>query len=625
MRALFQKYRHPLLALALISVTHLLFVLLKWHQVPLHDGLSVGSTDPDPWMRLGLVRDWLSGGSWYDHVVHRSNAPFGGIASPWTRPLDVVIALLVKLQPSDIDLNLRLMRAALLLPWIWMSLLLIGMYRLVRQLSPVPAVYLMASVLVAAMPVTWNYFGLGNADHHAPLAVLFIWALGLILTPEQTPRGTILAGLLLALMLWISFEALILIGIIYAWYGIGWLRGQHSGRTLAVLATRVAVFVAAALMIERPMGDWVEPIYDSISIVYAVLLILAAALAWFLDRAPARHTAGRFLLAAIGSAALLLAFHNFYPLAFKGPLVMATPFAVHEFLPRITEVQPLYHADPLAALALLIQPLTALTLCVLPWRTPARTFYTRERAASLLFFLGATLLLFVGQQRWSYYLYPLTACIIAPFLASLFTPEHPSQQGKWPANTIAHLSPNGQAARRLPVLLLLLILPLGLALMNGYAEERWGNQEEQTLNKQRESCYRAARQLIYGGQLSALGNGKPLTILAPTDLGSEILFFTPHRILASNYHREGDAIEYAWGADKITDANALRSYLKKRKVDVVLACPTITAPKDGVLHDAVFTRHAPSWMKAITYALPPSHATKEDSKNTVDPALYLVQ
>jgi len=35
----------------------------------------------------------------------------------------------------------------------------------------------MVSLLTVSMPVMWNYFGIGNADHHAPLAVLFIWAL----------------------------------------------------------------------------------------------------------------------------------------------------------------------------------------------------------------------------------------------------------------------------------------------------------------------------------------------------------------------------------------------------------------------------------------------------------------
>ncbi len=227
MEKLFQRVPLAVLAFALIAVPHLLFVISKWHAVPLHDGLPVGPSDPDPWLRLTLVRDWLMGGSWYDHSVSHSNAPWGGITSPWTRPLDVVIATLVRLQPDSVDMNLRLMRAALMLPWIWMMLLIVGVYRLVRLSSAAPSSTLMASVLIAAMPLTWNYFGIGNADHHAPLAVLFIWALHGLLRDAPKRRHIIASGLLLALQLWVSFEALILIGAIYVWYGVHWLRGHR--------------------------------------------------------------------------------------------------------------------------------------------------------------------------------------------------------------------------------------------------------------------------------------------------------------------------------------------------------------------------------------------------------------
>jgi len=49
---------------------------------------------PIPWLRLTLVRDLLRTEQWHDHTVSRSNAPIGGITSPWTRPLDAVIIAL---------------------------------------------------------------------------------------------------------------------------------------------------------------------------------------------------------------------------------------------------------------------------------------------------------------------------------------------------------------------------------------------------------------------------------------------------------------------------------------------------------------------------------------------------
>ena len=53
-----------------------------------------------------------------------------------------------------------------------MTLLLAGIFRILRQIAPAPVSYLIAALFVALNPMVWNYFGLANADHHAPLAGL---------------------------------------------------------------------------------------------------------------------------------------------------------------------------------------------------------------------------------------------------------------------------------------------------------------------------------------------------------------------------------------------------------------------------------------------------------------------
>ena len=113
----------PVMLAALAFVLgHLLLSVRYWYALPVLDGVAIGPADPDPWLRLTLVRDWLLSGDWYNHAVARTNAPIGGVLTPWTRPLDLVIAMLSALQPDTVELSLRLMRAALLLPWIWMKL-----------------------------------------------------------------------------------------------------------------------------------------------------------------------------------------------------------------------------------------------------------------------------------------------------------------------------------------------------------------------------------------------------------------------------------------------------------------------------------------------------------------------
>jgi hypothetical protein len=618
MGKLFQRIPLAVLAFALIALPHLIFVISKWHAVPLHDGLPVGPSDPDPWLRLTIVRDWLMGGSWYDHSVAHSNAPWGGITSPWTRPLDVVIAMLVHFQPDSVELNLRLMRAALLLPWIWMMLLLVGVYRLVRISTIVPCSTLMASVLIASMPLTWNYFGIGNADHHAPLAVLFIWALHGLMREAPKRRHIIVSGLLLALQLWVSFEALILIGAMYLWYGVHWLRGnRESATTLALLATSIALGSAIAVMIEHPSTQWLVPIYDAISIVYVVILMLAALLAWALMLAPRMALPSRVIVGGMGSFLVIGAIASIYPLALYGPMAMADPFIISDFLPRITEAKPAYSNGTLYTLAVLIQPLVALWLCIAAWLNPSRSFYTKDRALKLGCLVAFALILYINQQRWSYYLLPLVAATLAPILGALFTPEHPSMQGRWPARPLFGLSANQQMVRRLPIILLLVGLPI--ALLAGHAA--YENRESAKLaNDQmaaRESCYLSARALIYSGALATVDGLTDANLLAPTDLGAEIMFFTPHHIVASNYHREGPGIAYVWGADKLTDEKALRAHLAKRRINAILICPKVDPEKDSLLQAYVHGKPLPRWLKKINYVLParPKSPTDQAQKN----------
>ncbi|MDX2095848.1 MAG: hypothetical protein SFW64_07935 [Alphaproteobacteria bacterium] len=622
MKPILRRLPPALLATLLISVPYLLYALSKWHAMPLHDGIPIGQTDPDTWLRLTLVRDWLLGGGWYNHSVAHSNAPWGGISSPWTRPLDLVIALLVRAQPESVELSVRLMRASLLLPVLWMTLLVVGIHRAIRALLPLPSAYIMAGALIATQPMMWNYFSLGNADHHAPLSVLFIWVMGGILTPHPSRRLMLLTGMLLGLQLWISVEAMVLIAAIYLWVGLGWLRGETAKAVaLAQLTTGVALTALLAVMIERPVAAWLTPVYDSISVVHVIALLLCAVLAALLHHVPVRHLRGRLVLAATGGGALLGGLLLTYPLLLHGPMVGVEPFIHSDFLPHISEAKPFYKISPLLLMAATLTPLLGIILCLAPWIRPDRAFYPREHSAQLVFFLGVTLLLYYFQQRWSYYMLPLAVVALAPLLGALFTPEHPHVATRWPANLLAGLPPTTQMKRRLPVILALLGAPFML-LLQGAAPSVTDKLSPLTSTasptadaqaKQRDACYRKARVLIRSGALMRALPDTPLTFLAPTDLGAELLFFTPQRIIASNYHREGAGIRYVWEADTIAEPSSLHAYLKKRTVEALLLCPKVGPTKDSLLQAYVQGAPLPAWLKPVPYTLPPSPTTEKDA------------
>jgi hypothetical protein len=616
--------RMPLtwLTTILVLLPMVINAVRAWFSLPLEYGTTIGPGDPDTWMRLTLVRDWLSGGDWYSHAITHSDAPFGTTVSPWTRPLDMVIAFFTQLQPHSIDLSARLINTALILPIFWMGLLLAGIYRLVHTLCPLPSALPMAGVLVCLSIVMKNYFGTGNADHHAMLATLFVWALIGIIKPTPSKRETLASGLLLSLMLWVSPEALVLIAVVFGWYGLMWLTGASaSAKPLPLLATTIAMSSTLALMIEQPSTEWLTPVYDSLSIVYVVILSLVAAIIWPLYAINPRTVKMRLLLASGGFLYAFLLMHYCYPLMLRGPMAEVDPFILTTFLPQITEVQPLFNASLYYCIAVLISPLAALTMLALARQHPS-PIITRHHCLQLGYFLLAVLPLYLYQQRFSYYLYPLVAATLAPFLAALMSPEHPLVAKHWPALWLADRTPDAQAIRRLPILIAILGLPLLCVLVVP--------DNHTVQSKKVSACERTAKQLIQSGKLNDLVGTMPLNFLLPTNLGGDMLFFTPHHIVASNYHREGEGLRYVWEARDVTNATALRKYLAIRNIKALLICPDAKIKEESVLQGLQRGDAPPAWLEAVPYTLPPKKDTsqKEDEKEKVagaNPTLFLVR
>jgi hypothetical protein len=250
---------------------------------------------------------------------------------------------------------------------------------------------------------------------------------------EQLIEQQLVHGVLLGLQLWISVEALMLIAIIYCWYGVGWLRG-HAGKALSLawLSTATAITALIALLVERPSTAWLTPVYDSISIAQVYALMVSAMFAWALHILPTRTLRGRFTLAILGSALVLFVMALTYPKLLHGPMVEVDPYIFTDFLPQISEAKPFYAISPFMLTAMLLVPLVGLGLCMLSLWRKRLACYDAAYAETLAFFLAATLLLYLAQQRWSYYLLPLAIVSVAPLLGAMFTPEHPSVRGRWP-------------------------------------------------------------------------------------------------------------------------------------------------------------------------------------------------
>ncbi len=119
---------------------------------------------------------------------------------------------------------------------------------------------------------------------------------------------------------------------------------------------------------------------------------------------------------------LLLNVWRVIPLFFHGPMAMVDPYIFSDFLPRINEAQPLSSRSWEYILAVLTQPAAAILICLtqLRSRTP---IYTPAVASLLLLLVTTTTALYFVELRWSYYLYPVVAIALAPWLAALYHAE----------------------------------------------------------------------------------------------------------------------------------------------------------------------------------------------------------
>jgi len=539
--------------------------------------VPVGVADPDSWLRLTLVRDWLSGASgWYDHG-YASNAPFAPPQSHWTRPLDIILAAISLPQLLFTDLKSALINSGLVLPVLCMAGLVAALLRMQRCVNPARSAPLIAAILLICTPVMSNYFEPGYADHHAPLGMLWCVVLALLLC-RGLPQGWASAGLLaapLTLMLWMSPEAMALIGAVYAWLGLQWWLGHATARPLARLATWVAVLAAAAVLVEYPRSTWFTPLYDAISLRYVLVLALAAASAWVLVCVtPATRLRRGLLVAALALLGIKIIL-RVDPLFLHGPMALIDPYMRMQFLPRITEARSLLQQHPLFSLALLLHPLVAagvLVACLLRDDAVIR----RAHAALLLFFLLITLGLFFLQLRWFYYCYPIAQLTLATWLGAWFAPNDAANRSFWPSYRVRMLHPTEQMFRRVPLAAALLLVPI--ALMVAAAPPM------NAPRKERHACKDDARRIIQSGWLDTVGGGRSMVVLASGDLGTEVLFFTHHRIIASNYHREAAGNR---AIDQLLEATATSTFrrgLAQRQVGLILTCPDAMVTPATVLH-----------------------------------------
>ncbi|TAL32765.1 MAG: hypothetical protein EPN97_09730 [Alphaproteobacteria bacterium] len=539
--------------------------------------------DPDPWVRLTQVRQWLTDGiaGFFDHTVRNINAPFDGIPTPWTRPLDMILTAFYTLTPHDLPMNTRLMLAATWMPPC-IGLLAIAFLTLAvrRHFNNLHALGFVA-LLILFSPDTFYYFTPGSSDHHGLLSALWCGVLAMLLWRGYPLRAALAAGGILGLMVWISPEALILTGATLALLGVIALLAPEKAPALAWTALGAAAVATLGLFFEIPPDRiFAQKVYDSLSIVQVALLWFTAgaagALAWLYRRRLS--FAERFLGASLAGSSVLLAMHIFYPRFFLGPLADVDPFIFTGFLPRVGEAKMLFKNTFDDIIRELMEPVLAGVLAFVSLRRGYVRPERRQRILQLSALLAVTTVMTLWQIRWAYYMHPVAIALAAMTVVSI-TAMPKERPWVW----LRHLPRPGRPY---------IILWLAFFTMNFFIRLYPSAITESA------SCMSQVRYVVQTQQLQPLLGSKNIVLFAPEDAGGDILFFTPYRIIASNYHREGAGLRDISLISKARTPQEALPLLKKRQISAMLYCPAFQDKTSWLNADNAKKR--PPWMVPVT-------------------------
>jgi hypothetical protein len=371
--------------------------------------------------------------------------------------------------------------------------------------------------------------------------------------------------------------------------GRGWLHLNIA------YAASFAAGAAAALVVERPASEYLAIESDRLS---AMQLAAAAALVavWCGIAAAARvrtwaqGAAGRAIgggLAALPALAILL---HVFPDFLSGPIGAVDPKTRAIWFDKVEEMRPLWPRTPQDAVMLLkLMGIGAAALPLLAWllavERRATEFPPRLGMAVVLL---AVVPIALAHQRFAPYAEILFGMILAEGLRRVL------------ARADAQRRPVKRVLLRVlpPVLVFLGPVFLGAKLASFAAPEAGEPDAAQR------TC---SITKIAGVLANAECRARPQTILATIELGPELLYRTPHRVVGTPYQRNAAGIYDGYAA--LAEAEpASRAYFAKRKIDLVLLCPSIDKvffddpPRRGSLYNRLLRGDVPKWLAPV--ALP---------------------
>ena len=568
------------LVFALTAAAYVTRAVLTQGSVPLFN-------DTDDAMRLVEIRDFMGGQGWYDLVQHRLNTPFGA-EMHWSRLIDAPIAgLMLLLRPFAGNL------AETVTAYVW-PLLLLGVLMLLNSRISVRlagvAAALPGLVLPAFSLISMVEFAPGRIDHHSVQILLALTMLLCLIDALEHPRMAIAAGLATACAIAIGAESLptAVAGALAA--GLIWVIDGRHAALLRNFGASFALGTLTLLVLALPPERWFMPYCDAISVVYASAAVGTGLFFVLLSLLPLGRRVPTQRLAAGGLAgvAVVALLYQVFPTCFHGAYPNLDAWLITHWIDRIDEAKPLWVAfvSNLSYVVAIGLP-SLLALMVTFYHLLHRETGSRSRWVAygvVLFVAIAVMLLQVRGAR-------LATTLAAPAGAALIVAARTRYLAGGKLLPVAGLVAGWIGFAGLALALIansvLALSPTGPS-----------SPTDTPQSAQRASCLMPAA----FAPLAALPKAR---IMAPIDLGSHLLAFTPHEVVGAPYHRNIAGLHDSFDFFNAPIAEA-RSILAARDISLVVSCPSMPelkglpdAAADAFVH--LYAQHSlPSWLQLVS-------------------------
>jgi hypothetical protein len=530
--------------------------------------------DPDDAMRLVQVRDWLAGQSWFDVTQYRLNAPAGG-PMHWSRFVDIPIAAVILLARPFAGQHGAETAALIVVPLLTLGIAMLLVHRIAFRLMHGPA----ALLAVLATPLSlgaMKQMRIMRIDHHGWQIVLALLTTLAVLDDKRPRRSGLVAGAAMALWLNISIEALPFVAAVGAWFAFEWLRDSSAGERLKAYLAALAAASLLLFIVTHLPSVWFAHPHDVLNVAHLAGFAVAALGCHFAVSPGANLQLRLARLCGVGLVALAAMF-AIDPHFLQGPFSSLDPLVAQWWYAGVDEGMPVWRLSPDAAAIGLAQPLVGLAGALLAIGK------TRDDA----------------RQAWNAFAFLLFAMT----LASVFVIREATTASVMSLPSTAFLC--AAALRRAQSLSL---MPLRVAATTGamfimapaYAAPALVMPADPRLI----NAMQSSNTCVTRPQLRKLDALPPSNIAAPLDITPAVLASTSHRLIASGYHRNNDAIHdvillFA-GKPAVS-----REIMVRRKIDYVVFCPR--APEairwasrgPGGLAAMLNDGRAPEWLDPV--------------------------